>query len=730
MSARLATIAATAVRTLLLRLRTRRSRRAALAIALLAPLLLIASTWLPLAVPSYEQIRARHRASAAFLLDRHGNRIDSTRRDLGERRGAWRPLAEVSPAVIEALVAGEDRRFRAHGGVDLLALAGALRDRVLGRNQRGASTLSMQLATLLIDRPRPRGTLAALARKWLQMRTAHAIERGWSKEQILEAYLNRVGLRGEVVGIDAAAGIFAGKSADALDADEATVLVALLPDPNATPARVADRACTRRRAAQPDAECGHLAELADAMLARRMATAEEPHLAPQLAQKLLQEAGSSRRSTLDAHWQAFARDALANQLARLAERNVRDGAVLVVDNRDGAVLAYVGSAGPKSKAPTLDGVAARRQAGSTLKPFLYEMAIEQGLITAASLLDDSPIHLDTASGTYIPQDYDREFKGLVSARTALASSLNVPAVRTLVLTGVEPFRSRLVDLGYRGIDRGGDYYGYSLALGSAEVSLWEQAEAYARLARGGRPLHLHVVAEDGAEAAPAALSLDPAASFVVADILSDRAARGLTFGLGNTLETPFWSAAKTGTSKDMRDNWCIGFSERYTIAVWVGNFEGDAMREVSGVTGAAPVWQQIMLALHAGDAPSAPSPPPGVVARDVQFRPALESARREWFLAGSELPNVDASLGRQRKARIEAPGNGMVIALDPDIPEPRQRVALSAEGDVRGMHFELDDKALGDAGEMTLWKPAVGAHRLALVDAEGKVADRILFTVR
>src|SRR6185369_7622727 len=157
-----------------------------------------------------------------------------------------------------------------------------------------------------------------------------------------------------------------------------------------------------------------------------------------------------------------------------------------VDNDTGDVLAYVGSAGPQSRAREVDGVRARRQAGSTLKPFLYELALERHYLTAASLLNDAPITLDTASGIYIPQDYDRDFKGLVSVRTALGSSLNVPAVRAIVLTGVEPFRERLHALGYSGLTRDGDFYGFALALGSAEVSLWEQAQAYRTLALGGR----------------------------------------------------------------------------------------------------------------------------------------------------------------------------------------------------------------------------------------------------
>src|SRR6185503_15858039 len=174
-------------------------------------------------------------------------------------------------------------------------------------------------------------------------------------------------------------------------------------------------------------------------------------------------------------------------------------------------LAYVASAGPVSRARNVDGVRARRQAGSTLKPFLYELALERGYLTAASLLNDAPITLDTASGIYLPQDYDRDFKGLVSVRTALGSSLNVPAVRALMLVGVEPFRDRLYSLGYAGITQPGEFYGYSLALGSAEVSLWEQVQAYRTLARSGQWAPIRT--QTRADAADVSL-LAPDAAFI------------------------------------------------------------------------------------------------------------------------------------------------------------------------------------------------------------------------
>ncbi|MFO1378717.1 MAG: transglycosylase domain-containing protein, partial [Steroidobacteraceae bacterium] len=569
-------------------------------------------------------------------------------------------------------------------------------------------------------------------RKIRQMRTARGLEARWTKPQILEAYLNLLGFRGELAGIGAAALELAGKTPAGLDGAESLVLAALLPAPGADAHRIAARACARAlalaRPAAPAAGCAAIDATTRELLARRRPAPAVPHLAPQLAQALLTEPGARVTTTLDARLQALAGEVLASHLSQLTARNVRDGAVLVADTTTGDVLAYVASARGSSRAALVDGIRARRQAGSTLKPFLYGLALEHRYLTAASLLDDSPVNLDTASGLYIPQNYDRDFKGLVSVRSALGNSLNVPAVRALVLTGVDAFRDRLFDLGFTGISRPGDYYGFSLALGSAEVSLWEQAQAWRTLARGGLFSPLRLRRDE--PRAPERRVLRADASFVIADILADPAARAATFGPGSHLDTAFWSAVKTGTSKDMRDNWCLGFSPRYTVAVWVGNFEGDSMHDVSGVTGAAPVWAELMAALHRGLVVTPPRPPPGVSATLTAFAPAVEGPRREWFLDGTAQSTVTAAGPGDAIARIASPANATVIALDPDIPMGLQRVAIRASGAAQGLRLRLDNQWLGEARATVLWPPRPGPHRLALVDASGRAVDQVLFTVR
>jgi penicillin-binding protein 1C len=693
------------------------------AIAIAVALAAAAAAWRWTAdVPSFAAVRDRWQPSDAYLLDRDGVELDVARIDYGVRRFDWIPLDALSSAFLDAIVRSEDRRFWSHHGVDWRAALSALRDNAAGTH-RGASTITMQVAALI--EPRLAASHRSAWQKAQQAWRALQIESTWTKRQILEAYVNLLGFRGELQGIDAAARILAGKAPTGLSTAESRVLAALLPAPSAAADRVAARACGR---VESSAECDELAAVTRAMLARIAPPPATSSLAPELAAAMLTHAGQRLPTTLVANVQILVRDALERQLDGLSARNVRDGAALVVDNDTGAVLAYVGSAGPHSGARHVDGVRARRQAGSTLKPFLYDLALERRYLTAASLLDDSPISLDTATGVYLPQNYDRDFKGLVSVRTALASSLNVPAVRTLVLVGVDAFRDRLQSLGYSGITRDGSFYGYSLALGSAEVSLWEQVAAYRTLARGGVASSLTLRTNDTAPPQRRVLADD--AAFIVTDVLGDRTARVATFGLDNNLNTPFWSAVKTGTSKDLRDNWCIGFTDRYTVGVWIGNFEGDAMRGVSGVTGAAPAWRDIVVALHERTPSRAPPPPYGVERTHVTFVPAIEPPRPEWFLRGTELATITTVPERAARSRIAAPGNGLIVALDPDIPPNAQRVPFRARGDTARLTFALDGARLGPADGQFMWPPQFGPHRLALIDADGAVVDQVLFTVR
>ncbi|MBP7247305.1 MAG: hypothetical protein KA994_06135, partial [Brachymonas sp.] len=486
------------------------------------------------------------------------------------------------------------------------------------------------------------------------------------------------------------------------------------------------------------------------------------------------------RSTLSAPLQRFATEQLQQTMHELAGRNVRDGAVLVLDNATGDVLAWVGAAPTTSSAPQVDYVTAQRQPGSTLKPFLYAQAIAERRLTAASLLDDSSAAIATQNGLYVPQDYDRKFRGWVSVRLALASSLNVPAVRTIGMVGVNRFAAQLQKMGIA-LPHTGDFYGHSLALGSPEMSLLQLANAYRTLANAGQFSPVRMTLPEPANpasatgttsptapktaakatattqtTAPPATApkqvLDARASYIIGHILSDNNARIATFGNNSILHTRFWSAVKTGTSKDMRDNWAIGYSQHYTVAVWVGNARGQAMWDVSGTSGAAPVWAAIMQHLHSSTPSQPPTPPAGMVQTTVQFASpntnnssktapragiisslvANEPSRKEWFISGTEQtqflpPDSQNSRTNSAHAHIQTPTNGTIVAIDPDIPPKHQRLLLRT--DQPRVRWQINGKPAG-SGSSVYWMPWPGKHQISLHNLSGKTLDTIQIEVR
>ena len=678
-------------------------------------------------IPPFDNVKNNWTSTEGTLLDRHGAPIHEMRVIEHGRRLAWTRLGDISPAALATIIRAEDKRFYKHDGVDWLALSDAALDTLLFSQPRGASTISMQVAAHLDAALKPTRQKRTVSQKWDQIAASRELENSWSKSQILEAYLNLSTFRGELQGVGAASRALFDKDPSGLDEPESLLLAVLLRGPNAKPEGVARRACQLAVNMEVEVACVQLQRLARSALPAAPNIAPRVALAPHVARELLSAIHPRVQTTLDADLQAYATELLQQQLAALGASHVADAAALVVDNRSGEVLAYVGNAGATASAIYVDGVRAPRQAGSTLKPFLYEMVIGQKLITAASLIDDSPVNLVTPGGLYVPQNYDRDFKGMVSARTALSSSLNVPAVRTLMLVGTDAFVERLQMLGFDDVIHDGDFYGFSLALGSAEVSLWQLTNAYRALANGGQWSPLRLERAFKTAATPV---LDPAASWIVASMLSDPLARSVTFGLENPLASRHWAAVKTGTSKDMRDNWCVGFTGRFTVGIWVGNFDGSPMHDVSGVTGAAPVWIELVDYLHRRSASTQPPRPQSVIARHLDYEKDIEAAREEYFVAGTEIDVVAAKPAGTLRAEIAYPRDGSIIALDPDIPDSVQRVRFVAAPQLPGQRWQLDGEMLGTPDKPVLWAPQAGRHDLVLVDATGEELDRVHFEVR
>ncbi|CAM5201445.1 peptidoglycan glycosyltransferase OS=Castellaniella defragrans OX=75697 GN=HNR28_001585 PE=3 SV=1 [Castellaniella defragrans] len=704
-----------------------------------AGLALSASVAMAQPLPDYAQVRAAWRPSDIRLLAANGQVIQRVRTDFSSRRGDWVPLSDISFALQRAVVQSEDRRFFDHGGVDWRASAAAAWSAVFGEGHRGASTLSMQLAALL-DPTLQRGAGGrGVWQKLEQMQAAHTLETRWTKAQVLEAYLNLAAFKGELVGVDALARVMFQKQASGLTLRESSLAAVLLRGPNASVTTLTRRSCELLRELGRPAQCEGLRDFVQVALSRIRDTGfGDPQWAPHWARLALEKEGAplngELRSTLIQGLQEAAVRSIHQHLEDLRGTGVTDAAAVVLDNRSGAVLAYVGSSAELSRAANVDHARALRQAGSTLKPFLYGLALDEERLTAASLLDNRPVNLEGGSGLYVPDNYDHRFSGWVSVRTALASSLNVPAVRTLMQVGPDVLAQRLVALGLP-LVHGGDYYGYSLALGSADVTLLSLTNAYRAFARQGRYAPVDGGAVSGVSAQSGVALFSPSAAWLVGDILSDREARARTFGLDSPLTTRFWTAVKTGTSRDMRDNWCVGWSEDYTVGVWVGNSEGASMRNVSGVTGAGPIWHDLFGWLDRHNPQHAPAIPAGLTRQPVRFAENVEPSRPEFFLGDTAqaLFAPAQSAGEPGRPRIAEPVDGTLIALDPDIPLDRQRLRLaaldSASRPVAEARWFLDGRAMDNDSQRT-WTPRPGRHVFELRDSTGRVLDRSAIEVR
>lgn len=675
------------------------------------------------ALPNFAQVKAAHLPSEAWLVDRNLAPLDTLRLDPDVRRLQWVPLQALSPAMRDALIESEDKRFYQHGGVDWRAFVSAAWENLVYDTHRGASTLTMQLAGLLDPALYRAPGGRTYTQKWDQIKAARELERSWNKQQILEAYLNRVNFRGELAGINAAAQGLFGTPPSNLDKAEASILAALLRGPNAKPAVVARRACgVAKKLATPRPTCAAITSLADTSLAAKTPIDFGEQLAPQLAQRFLDTPGESVQVSLDAELQRFALHTLRARLVALRDNDVDDGAVVVIDNKTGEILAYVGSA---VSARATDNAGTPHPAGATLHPFLYGLAIEKRLLTAASLLEESPRVAETASTWTLPQSDTDELNGWVTLRTALGRSLYVPALATLTLVTPETFYARLQDIGFPTFNQPatpGD------TLRGAQVNLLALTNAYRMLANGG----IHKPSSFRMNNRPAGWRVIPApVAAILTDILADKNARISRFDPDNTPAIRGFAAV--ATSNESGNNWFVGFSTRYTVGVWLGNAAGKSLANGRSGNAAALVWQSVFNRLHASRPSWRPLLPAGVVAQTVRFEPALAPPRRELFLPGTERSVVALAEADESVPRILGPGNGAILTLDSDIPETWQKVRFYVQPMRPQWNWLVDGvpapvEMLQSDGSLH-YTPQPGDHRISLIDEQGKTLDSVFFTV-
>ena len=728
--------------------------------------LVVLAVWLGLKLVPLPEALLRPAPQSLELTDRHGEALRELR--VGGRFAQHSRLEEVPDNLVRAMLAAEDKRFFEHRGVDLLALSRAVFGNVRhGRVTSGASTITQQLVK--ISDPRPR-TFSA---KIVEAARALRLEQLWTKEEILEAYLNRIDFGNLNVGIAAAADFYFGKPpADMSDA-EAAFLAGLPKNPNRlnphqrlAAAKRRQETVLRRMEANGwlSAEMSKLASQEELRLRSRQRTFRAPHFVDLALQELPSHELASVRTTLDLNLNRFAEEVVRERLAKLQGKNVGDAAVVVLDNRTGEVLALVGSGDYFAPGTgQVNGAVARRSAGSTFKPFTYLLALERGA-TPATVVADVPTSFDTATGFYRPENYSKQCSGPMRYRPALANSLNIPAVRVLSSVGGAPvLRERLQSWGMTTLEKAPEVYGLGLTIGNAETRLLELANAYATLARLGdwKPYRLWLAPgvsprEHGA-VSPSAETRD--AAWLIADMLSDPAARAQAFGLQSPLRFDFPVACKTGTSTDFRDNWAMAYTPEFTVGVWVGNFDGSPMHEVSGVTGAAPIMHAVMDHLHTRFGTTWFPQPANIVERAVHpltgklVGAAHPGAVREKFLRNHLPPTESAAdydsagrvvLGaeyrewadsaenllagrvicedRSQTLRLVAPRPGTTFLIDPDLPSSR-RVAVQASG-VEAPVWESQSMRFEASAGRTFALLTEGEHRIVVRDpATGRRAE-------
>ena len=733
---------------------------------------LFLSAWyvLPWLIP-WPDALSRPAPEGAVITDRNGTPLRRLLAD-GRRAGAPQPLTDIPPALIQSTLAAEDRRFFLHGGVDFQALIRAARDGfAAGRSVSGASTITQQLVKLAVPRPR------TVRSKILEILTARRVEMTWPKERVLAEYLNRLEYGNLHTGPAAAAAGYFGKPLTDCSLAECALLAGLPQAPSRlNPWRHPEAALKRRNwvlsrllalgAVTPEAHDRAAAETP--ALRRNFGGFLAPHFVDLLLRAGGPPEGARITTTLDLPTQEMCERAVDDRLSRLADHSVSQAAVVVIDNESGDLLALVGSRDhAAADAGQVNGAAARRSPGSALKPFTFLLALQRG-DSPGTVLPDLPVEFMTDTGLYRPRNYNGRASGPVSLRQALANSLNLAAVRLLEKNGgPAALMEALHSAGVTTLNRSPAEYGLGLTIGGGEVTLLELTRAYACLARLGedRPARLTTAAPP----APAVRLFDPAACWLLADILADNDARARSFGTSSALRLPFPCAVKTGTSTDYRDNWTIGYTPRHTVGVWVGNFDNRPMRGVSGVTGAAPVFRDIMTWLEQR-APSVWYPrPESVVSRDVDpltglpvppalvgKRPAVsEKFLRERAPSTPDPSRYDAAgrvllpaeytgwlagpdnwLGSAAAAappgalpqewRISSPVDGSTFLPDPDLPGGGLTLPLRTEPSLSGVVWS--SRTLEITGASARLSP--GAHVLTARDPRTGLERGVSIKVR
>ena len=720
-------------------------------------------------LPSPRDLPSRLVAPSTKIYDRHGRLLYEV---IDPRVGKHSPLPleEIPLLLRQATVATEDASFYSNPGVDLRAIVRALLINLRGGEVlAGGSTITQQVARNLLLSPRERAQ-RTLLRKMRESILAWQLARSYSKDRILELYLNQTYYGHFAYGVEAAAQAYFGKHVHELDLAEMALLAGLPQSPVLYNPLENPEAARKRQAVVLDLmvkngyitrEEAELAKKEPLRFAATPFTIKAPHfvmyvqwlLEQEMGEEAWQRGGWRVYTTLDLDLQEVAEEAVRRHLANLARclgarpcppggHRVRNAALVALDPHTGEILAMVGS--PDYFDPSISGAVnatlALRQPGSSIKPITYAAALATGRYTPATVLLDERTVFITEEGTpYVPVNYDLRFHGPVPLREALGSSYNVPAVKVLDDVGIDTVLELARRLGITTLSDA-HRFGLTLTLGGGEVRLLELVAAYAAFANEGRRVEplavLRVEDEKGRvlrEWKPKSGEqvLDPRVAFLITDILSDDEARIPSFGEGSVLRLSRPAAVKTGTTTDWRDNWTVGYTPQLVAGVWVGNADNEPMLGVSGISGAAPIWHDFMEEAHKGLPPLPFPKPPGLVRVEVCAlsgllpNPYCPHRRLEWFIAGTEPRERCAIHGPGSEARKEAirllsPDPGSTFRLSPELPLEAQAIEVAAEveGPFRQVVFYLDGHPWTEFQAppyRKMWKPVPGEHEFLAV---------------
>ncbi len=528
------------------------------------------------------------------IYDCHINLLRESVNEDGTR-ARWIEYDNISPLVINATISVEDKRFYSHSGVDYQALGRAFKQLITnGRVISGASTITMQLSRILYNHSH------SWYGKIFQIISAKRIDSAFDKNTILLHYLNRATYGAGTVGIEAASQKYFGKPNRHLSLAEAAFLAGLLkaptilnPQTNFDEAKIRqlivleamlnNEKITRQNYEQACREIIRIEEKSPVLRAM--------HFTDFVLSQI--KTPGDIYTTLDMNLQVEIEELVKDHVQSYKAGGLTNASVIVINNENGAILSMVGSSdywNPKSG--SVNGVISLRQPGSALKPFTYALAFENGKTPATIVADIETRYLSGDGNLFIPRNYSENLYGPVLMHDALGRSLNIPAIRTLNYVGIDCLLARLHRLGFLSLKNKPEHYGLGLTLGNGEVTLLELAQGYAMFARKGLICKAHFLVDSLVQESERAFSED--ICFLITNILSDEGLRIQAFGAANPLLFDFPIAIKTGTSTNWRDNWVIGYTNKYTIAVWAGDFEGGVMNRLSGSVGAGPLFHKIV----------------------------------------------------------------------------------------------------------------------------------------